>query len=257
MLRRFKHSGAFGDLIYGLALVQHLRGGEFYLHLNQINWIGRHYYGSDPSPFHQGRLNQEDYESLRPLLLDQPYISHVGIMDNTVEITHNLDRFRPAFVNHPGNYIDIYSDCFGITDAIERASIRNSPWLTVRNPKTVEGRPICINRTLRWLPPQLSDQWHTWREQGWADKSFFLGLPEEYEAFVTATKFDQTVYIPTSTMLDMAEYIAGAQTYIGNQSAGLALAIGLGRTFHCEYRRDLPFERNECVFLQHPRGIYF
>jgi hypothetical protein len=87
-------------------------------------------------------------------------------------------------------------------------------------------------------------------------ESLFVGLPEEYEAFKQATGWDIDYY-PTKTLLELAEIIAGAEAYVGNQSLGLSIAIGLGVEFYCEERRDLPMERNECFFPQQPNGFYF
>jgi hypothetical protein len=59
-------------------------------------------------------------------------------------------------------------------------------------------------------------------------------------------------------MLELAQYIAGADLYIGNQSQGLALAIGLGlEQICCEARVDMPLERNECYFPDIQRIVYF
>lgn len=251
MQKKFKHSGAFGDLIYSLSLVNHLGGGEFYLHLNQIDWIGYHYYGSKPNPVHQGRLTESDYEFMKNFMLDQPYIKHFSIMTDQTEITHNLDRFRPAFVGHPSNYIDLYAVTFGIRDPEQHRVMRNTPWLSVTTPKRI-ARTV-INRTNRWLPPQLSP---AWSESDWSKDAVFIGLANEYQDFVRATGYDIEHY-PTHTMLDMAEVIAGADLFIGNQSSALALAIGLGKDFWCERRTDLPIERNECYFPNHPNGNYF
>jgi len=94
----FKHSGAFGDLIYSLPMVKHFGGGGFYLHLGQLNWIGQHYYGSAPQEFHQGRLTLQDFDFMKSFMEAQDYISHFEILDaSRTEITHNLDRFRPPF----------------------------------------------------------------------------------------------------------------------------------------------------------------
>ena len=87
----FKHSGTHGDIIYSLAVMKYLGGGEFYLHLGQTDWIGHHYYGAPPQEFHQGRMNEKDLSMLRPLLLCQDYISKCAALDpTTTEITHNL-----------------------------------------------------------------------------------------------------------------------------------------------------------------------
>jgi hypothetical protein len=59
-------------------------------------------------------------------------------------------------------------------------------------------------------------------------------------------------------MLELAQYIAGADLYIGNQSQGLALAIGLGvEQVCCEARVDMPLARNECYFPDIARVAYF
>jgi hypothetical protein len=256
LVNKFKHSGAFGDLIYSLSIVKYLGGGEFYLHLNQIDWIGQHYYGSKPNPFHQGRLKESDFEFMKEFMLAQEYLSKFEIMNPASEITHNLDRFRTLFVGHPGNYVDIYSVTFGIKDPLIRTSLRNSPWLTVPEVKVVENRPVVINRTSRWIPSVLGKQWTKWQEENLEKKSVFVGLPEEYEQFKKTLKWD-IPYQPVDNMLELAQYIAGAELFIGNQSVALSLAIGLGTKFYCELRQDLPLERNECWFKDHPNGSYF
>jgi hypothetical protein len=255
-LNRFKHSGTFGDLIYSLPIVKHFGGGEFYLHLDQINWIGQYYYGSQPDPFHRGRMNEKDFQYLKPFLEQQSYITKFAQLDRDVEITHNLDRFRAAFVHHPGNYIDCYADVFGINDKETKQQLKYQPWLTVDDPVKIPGRPTVINRTSRWIPADLNPQWHQWRDQGLANRSIFVGLEQEHQEFVRITGID-CEYVKTESMLDMARLIAGADQFIGNQSMALSLAIGLGVKTYCEYRRDLPLERNECGGFNPEQVTYF
>lgn len=257
-MNSFKHSGTTGDLIYALPIVQHFGGGEFYLHMNQIDYLSQHYYGVQSPAFHAGRMNDKDFNFIKGLIEAQTYITKFDKMDpRTSEITHNLDKFRPLFIQHPGNYIDVYGAAFGITDPDVLTELRNNAWLTVPEVKTVEGRAIAINRTARWIPPQISPIWNEWTLQGFEEKAFFLGLPEEHEAFKKATGWD-IPHQPTSSLLEVAEYIAGAEAFIGNQSVALSVAIGLGnREIWCEARRDLPIERNECYFPEHPGIHYF
>jgi len=256
-MNSFKHSGAVGDLVYSLPIVKHFGGGRFYLHLDQINWIGQHYYGNPPDPFHQGRMNQQDFEYMQEFMLAQDYITEFGQMSNDIEITHNLDRFRPVFVGHPTNYIDIYSAIFNILDAASQKTIRNTPWLTVPNTRRYQDRDVVINRTQRWIPAEPGPQWRLWQEQGIEDRAVFVGLPNEYAAFQNAMGWN-IPYQPTQTMLELAQYIAGADLYIGNQSQGLALAIGLGvAQVCCEARVDMPLARNECYFPDNARVAYF
>lgn len=253
----FKHSGAFGDLIYSLPIVRHFGGGDFYLHLDQINWIGQHYYGSAPNPFHQGRLTQKDFDYMKTFMEAQDYITKFDVMTPQTEIKYNLDRFRPLFVGHPGNYVDIYATAFGITDKSQQTILRNTPWLTVPKPRQFsEDRTIVINRTSRWIPQQLSGQWAIWKEEGVEETSIFVGLPDEYAEFKRATGWD-IPRVDTPSMLDLAELIAGAELFIGNQSLALSLAIGLGVPVYCEHRDDLPLERNECFFHDADNITYF
>lgn len=254
-MNRFKHSGTLGDIVYSLPVVKFLGGGEFYLHLNQIDWIGQHYYGSKPAPFHQGRMTPADLEFMRPLFEAQDYITRFDAMDKATEITHNLDNFRPLFVGHPGNYVDIYAHTFGLSKA-QADQIRTQPWLTVPRARKIEGKPYVVNRTARWTNPESLAVWAQWREEGADQASVFVGLPEEYEAFKKFSGW-RIDYQPTENMLELAEVIAGAEQFIGNQSVALSLAIGLGVSYACELRADLPRERNECWFPDQPGGDYF
>lgn len=256
MTKKFKHSGTFGDLIYSLPIVKHFGGGEFYLHLNQINWIGQHYYGSEPNPIHQGRMNQKDFEFMKDFIEQLPYITKFGTLESSTEITHNLDRFRTLFVGHPGNYIDIYATAFNIVDADIRKNIRTQPWLSTKETTTIPGRPIVINRTPRWLPRTLSTKWQEWKSMGYEDQSVFIGLPEEYQMFKDQIGWN-IPYYSCKSMLDMAQVINGAELFIGNQSVALSLAIGLGKTYWVELRQDLPLDRNECYFSDNPNGNKF
>ncbi len=255
-MKTFKHSGTLGDIIYALPIMKHLGGGDFYLHMNQIDWIGMHYYGSKPNPFHQGRMTQQDLEFMQSFFEAQTYITKFAALDpNTDAITHNLDRFRPAFVGHPGNYVDIYANTFGITDINIQTQLRNTAWLSV--PATdIKSKPIVINRTARWNPRTLSPKWAEWKAQGMEEHSVFVGLPEEHIAFERATGWN-IAFRPTDSLLELAQVIADSKQFIGNQSVALSLAIGLGVKWRCEARDDLNLLRNECYFPAHPNGEYF
>jgi hypothetical protein len=255
-MNRFKHSGAFGDLIYSLALTKYLGGGEYYLHLNQINWIGQHYYGSAPNPFHQGRMTEQDFEFMRLFMQDQNYITKFALLEPKIEVTHNLDRFRSLFVGHPGNYVDIYCKTFNVQDQMIMDQIRNTPWITVKQATVIKDRPVVINRTARWQPNQLPDLWLQWKKMGMEHKAMFVGLPQEYEAFKKSVNWN-IPYHETNNMLELAEVIAGSEIFIGNQSMALALAIGLGVNVCCEHRTDLPLARNECFGFDPVKVRYF
>lgn len=256
-MKRFKHSGAGGDLLYSLALVKSFGGGEFYLHLDQLNWIGQHYYGSPPAPYHQNRMNERDFEFFKDFMLAQHYITKFDIMTPQIEITHNLDRFRPLFVGHPANYTDVYCRAFGIVDKGTQDMISADIWFSVPAPEPIPGKPMVVNRTQRgFSPAEVNPRWHEWRDNGGPEQSVFVGLPDEHEYFEkwAGCRID---YRPTKTLLELAQVIAGAQEFVGNQSMALALAQGLGVPYVFERRRDLPLERNESYFPNHPQGNVF
>ena len=254
IMKTFKHSGAAGDLIYGLAVMKHLGGGDFKVHLNQMDWIGQNYYGSKPDPFHQGRLTQQDFEYMREFLEAQEYISTVSVLDSIKdEVTHNLDRFRAPFASNPGNYIDVYCHVFGVHDKDLRATIRNTPWLSVPKPNPVA--PAVFNRSFRWRSDASNEEWMKLRDH-WKGHAVFVGLKDEYEDFRKRFEWD-IEYYPTSTQLELASVIAGGNQFFGNQSQALALAFGLGKDVCCEIRRDLPQDRNECYFSERPLTQYF
>src|SRR4029077_10091366 len=53
----------------------------------------------------------------------------------------------------------------------------------------------------------------------------FIGLPGEYNAFCEV--FGKVGYLPTKSLLEAAQAIAGAELFIGNQSCCYAIAEGL------------------------------
>ena len=256
-MKSFKHSGTFGDLIYSLPVVKFLGGGKFFLHLHQIDWVVQHYYGGgQPDPYHRGRMTEADFLSLKDLMLAQDYIESFEILDpKSTEISHNLDRFREPFKHHPGNYVNIYAELFRIPFE-EFKNLRNEPWLTVPEPTIIPGKTVIINRTGRWTSSTARESYDMIKSQGAEADSIFIGHENEYLQFKQDMAWD-IPYHKTHTLLEMAKVIAGADQFIGNQSVALALAIGLGTEFACELRSDLPIERNECWFPEHPKGDYF
>lgn len=254
----FKHSGTLGDLLYSLPLVKHFGGGEFYLHMNQIDVLSKTFYGIPAPPFHMGRMNTKDYEFMKPFMEAQSYITKFLPLDpSKTEITHNLDKFRPLFVQHPGNYVDVYATAFAIVNKEVQKDLRQTPWIDIPGPLTVTGKDVAISRTKRWVPNQLSPIWKDWKDQGIDKRAFFLGLKDEHEEFKKVTGWD-IPYQPINNLLEMAQYISGAKVFIGNQSVALAVAIGLGHEdVWCEARRDLPIEKNECYFKEQDGLHYF
>lgn len=254
----YKHSGTMGDIIYALPVVKATGGGKFYLHMNQINWVSAHYYKARPWPYHEGKMDDKDFDFMKDFMLDQSYITAFEKLDTkTHEISHNLDRFRTVFNGPPHNYVNCFATTFRIPQD-QWTDLRNTQWITT-TPLTVAGRDICVSRTDRYIPQpgQQSAKWNEWKNTGWDDRAFFLGKPEEYELFKQITGWTSIQYQPIKSLKEMAGYIAGATEFIGNQSVGLSLAFGLGRTLWMESRPDIPLENNECYFPDRSGATYF
>jgi hypothetical protein len=112
-----------------------------------------------------------------------------------------------------------------------------------------------LNRTARWVGPERNPVYDQWREEGVDRDTTFVGLESEFAAFVKEYGWECS-YTPTKDMLELARVISSAEQFVGNQSAALSLAIGMGVPWVCELRRDLPEDRNECYFPNHPQGDY-
>jgi len=254
MTRAFKHSGSFGDLIYGLALVRHMGGGSFRVHLRNQDQICLESYGHLPWGYHKGRLTDQDYEQLEPLLRVQSYITDVRPYDGLEDVHYNLDRFRDLFklrVN-PGNFVDLSARRFGLEPTDQ---LRNTPWLTVPQPRPIEGKPVVINRSERYNREDANQRYFMLKESI-GDQAVFIGFEADYLRFSRQFSWDLP-WVPTPTLLDMAEIIAGSEQFIGNQSAALSMAIGLGQTYYCEQSNLSDPKNNECYFANNPRGSYF
>lgn len=80
----------------------------------------------------------------------------------------------------------------------------------------------------------------------------FVGYPEEYNDF--CNKFGEIKYYPTETFYELFQVIAGCKIFCGNQSAPMALAIGLGVPKIIQevwsYSMDCKFNRGNMVYLE-------
>ena len=124
----FSHSGNLGDIIYSIPVVLHYGGGDFYVKLHNVpNVIRKYNNGPVPSDY-EGRLTENDFKLLAPLLESQAAIDSVKIYTDEF-IDHNLDEFRRvAGQSFTGNFIETYCKAFNIP-CREEDTIK--PWLWV------------------------------------------------------------------------------------------------------------------------------
>jgi hypothetical protein len=195
MNKTFSHSGARGDIIYGLPTVKALGGGTIY-----IKMVPTHY-RSRP-------LDERDLLWFRELLVGQDYIEDVKKWEQDVHVDYDLDEFR----KYPHG-IDLLSVAH--LTAFKTSFDLSQPWLSIPgNPEA----DIIINRSLRYHGIFAWDELY-----GWEKRCLFVGLKDEYEDFIKVTGLN-IQYRGECSYRDLARMIAGSKLFIGNQSFAFSLA---------------------------------
>jgi hypothetical protein len=245
-MKSYKHSGTFGDLIYSLSVVKKMGGGNFAVAIGNIeNCVAEYGYRPDEvDPMHKGRFTDNDYKLLVPLLERQSYINNTQRWEpGWQEPDVDLDRFRGVlFRGFEGNYVQAYHMTFGLSFAPE---VLNETWLEA---DPVRVAPIVINRTARYRCPDGTGTWQTMlAEADIVRNGVFVGNKDEHEDFVKSTGFN-VEYYPVQDFKELADVIAGADLFMGNQSAAYAVAMGLGKSTVLETIKIKPLANNECYF---------
>jgi hypothetical protein len=199
-------SGDIGDCLYSLCATKALGIEKLYLNVNpkyKLRGIG------------ETKFNEKTALLLKPLLEAQPYIKEVALYDGE-PVDYNLDLFRYYGDLTWTNLCYTMLKTFGCDpDEMKKQ------WLFVE-PKSTD-KLVLINKTERYLNPEID--WSIFiRDYGHV--MAFVGLESEHEAFVKEYNFD-IPYYPTRDFLELAQLIAGASLFIGNQSSPYAIAEGL------------------------------
>ena len=212
----FKHSGHLGDIIYSLPIVKQL--SSRFCSQPALMYLNLYYKSSlDPSIDHpSGRyaLIPETYSIIKPLLESQEYISSVKQYSEE-SVDFDLDYFRDCiYTLDRGNISKWYQEIIPIDLHLEE------PWLKVNKKSTEYSEYIVLSRSTRYH---------------WNDLSYsflrkypnvaFVGL--EYEFKLMKEIIPNIKYIPTNDFLELAQIIAGARLFIGNQSSPFAIAEAL------------------------------
>lgn len=253
MIKTFLHAGDIGDIIYSLPTIRALGGGTLYLDCNggQEHPVVQEYFKINGKP--RLKFNTVAYDAVFELLRAQHYIKEVHKWDGTRKVDYNLTDFRYIASKEPSlNLAEAHLKAFGIP-------VENhlDPWLSVTfadtyftSPSLVtKGKKFTVSRSLR---SQGNHAWWDINIRKFVDQALFLGTSLEHQAFENA--FDVHIdYLKTQNLLGAARYIDKSEVFVGNTSALMAIAIGLGKPFFQEEYRIAPNNR----FPMRTNGQYF
>jgi hypothetical protein len=160
---------------------------------------------------------------VKPFLMAQPVISEVCIYQKEVhKIDYDLDLFRKGFYElEDKNIAKAHLRAFDLPlEAI------NEQWLFMNTVHVPDINIIALaNRTPRYHSPSGMG-WFNFFQRYHESKVGFIGLQSEYSEFVK--NFGRKVsYVPTNDLLQVAQYIAWCECFIGNASVCYAIAEGL------------------------------
>jgi len=214
----FKHSGDLGDILYALPTVKALGGGILYLDVDG----GK----TEPevikqNPRGRNKFNANGYATIRPLLLQQPYLTDVQVWQGQA-VAYNLDQARRLMSDQRLNLVALWLKAFNLNPAIF-----NQPWLTINDPPLRLHKPMLVNRTCRY-----HSKYHWWAANApaLAQQAIFLGFEKEHEIFEYT--FDVKIeFFKARDALHIAQLLLGSQWLIGNQSFIMAIAHGLGTPY--------------------------
>jgi len=210
-MKRFLHSGHIGDIIAFLPLMKKMGGGHLVI--------------TDHNSTPQLMMEGFKYESLKPLLECQDYISGVSFEKHPTNIDYDVTGFRKHWGT--GTIVEMQAKELGIEPCIEK-------WLEVKPNLNLQGKIVCCRST------RYRNNLFPWREiiDKIRDRAVFIGVHDEYGDFVN--QFGNVDRCLTNNCLDIAEAIAGSDMFIGNQSSPFWIAAGLHHPLIQETCLDVP-----------------
>jgi GT2 family glycosyltransferase len=195
-MKTFKHSGKLGDIVYSLPAVRALGGGSIYI-----------------APEPRLGFTEDHARSILPLLEAQPYVDKASLWDGQ-SVDDDLDRFRRCAAPEITNLADQHLFAFDLP-----AAERDRAWLQVeeKGPR----RQAVFN-----LSPHHHGITAFWPEcRKLFPDAIFVGLAQDHQAF--QYMYGEIAHVPTEDLLALAQVIASADVFVGNQSAPYAIAEGL------------------------------
>ena len=217
-------SGDAGDLIYGLAAFRAMGGGMMFVtpHNN--------YPYPKNSKWALAGGDSSFVDNIAPLVEAQPYIVGCRYTHGQVHsCDYDLNKFRLPWKSRSS---DDFKSIFRLhADAFNLNISEDAPWLTVPDPISIPNRPIVVNLTARYRNDNT--RWDLLVKK-YHGQMAFVGNDQEAELFQGIGYPLKVPHYKTKNLLEVAQVIAGGKIFIGNQSAPLAIAHGLGQRVVCE-----------------------
>lgn len=219
------HHGDLGDTLASVPTMLSMGPGELCLY---------------PAP---GKVRQpyslEKVKNVAPFFESQPGIRRCYFADRPPagQTTVILDRWRWAGWRGRYNLSDRCSNAFH-----RRHIDRMEQWLFADPHPVAE---FIINRTERYTTPDFP--WRAILDR--VRDVAFVGTSEEHRTFTD--RFGHVPYYPTPTLKHLADVIAGANFFVGNQSTPLWLAIGMLKPLWCEFH-----PRHDNCHWERPNAFY-
>lgn len=222
--------GDAGDLCYLLCLLKQIEDGPHSLLLQ-----------SSPATKVKTQEDLDRFFSLvGPLANVQPYIKECRIIKDTDQIDWPSGQFRGQHYQRGRTLMDAHLAHLVKTKGIGREITGAEAWLEVEPSQLTEGKIVC-NRTGRYR-----NSLFPWKAivEHYRHRLVFVGLKHEWREFVS--HFGYVAWHPTTNLLEMAQLIAGAELFIGNQSCANALAEGLKKPIIQEVSTQFP----DCIYVR-------
>jgi len=215
-MKKFVHSGALGDIIYGFPIIKYFGGGELYTKKRHAYFFGRLAEST-------GYISKTDYFQDYYLYTQSKHLANMCMEEPIFNSpTHgeiyNLDAYRNYSRSDFFKYLpQCHADIFDIKDLDF-----SKPWIENIQPRMIA--PIVVNRTDRHVKRYHELNWKVL--EPFKDKVIQLGRLGEQELFEKTWGFGFEFRRCEDT-LEIAEIIAGSVLHIGNQSLCFAIAEGM------------------------------
>lgn len=219
----FLTSGSLGDIIYALPTIRALGGGTLYVKESYF-WPP---YGNLYTAIKDMLYQQDCIQDVKPYSGDLPPFHY----DPEIKIDYDLDLALNQPLRGRNHNIKSCLNAFGISNADW-----NKPFLKV------EG----LNQWTKFHDQpysliQLTPRWRDHTQINWervylniTGNVYFVGFQDEYLDFMD--KYGYIQHIETANILELAILIRDCQALFCNQSVGLTIAQGIGKTYWLEQK---------------------